>query len=299
MVFEAAPVQLFSKAKESFNLEVTASAATESRVPQPPDIGFVGRDETLLKLDRAFDNQSVVPLHAYAGSGKTSTAEEFARWYCQTGGSVHALVTSFEVYSPLALVVDQLEHAFKRALSKRGIEWLKLTGAERRDIALEILHQIPVLWIWDNVEPIAGFPAGDSSDWTETEQNELLDFLRAARGTNAKFLLTSRREERGWLHDLPARIELRPMSLHECVQMTEKLVKKFGRRLEDVEDWRPLFRFAQGNPLTLAVLARQVLRERLTSREQIANFVRKVEAGGVVFEDEAEQVFGRFVELRF
>ena len=55
-------------------------------MPPPPDIGFWGRDETLLALDRAFDGQHVVLLHGYAGSGKTATAAEFARWYAATGG---------------------------------------------------------------------------------------------------------------------------------------------------------------------------------------------------------------------
>lgn len=45
-----------------------------------PDQGFIGRDETLLLLDRAFDSQPIVLLHAYAGQGKTSAAVEFARW---------------------------------------------------------------------------------------------------------------------------------------------------------------------------------------------------------------------------
>src|SRR4029077_5118907 len=146
-----------------------------------------------------------------------------------------------------------------------------------------------VLWIWDNVEPIAGFPAGTPSAWSATEQNELLDFLRAARGTKAKFLLTSRREERDWLHDLPARIELPPMPFDERVQMAEELAKKLGRTLDDVEDWRPLLRFTQGNPLTLTVLVGQALRDRLKSREQIASFVKKLQAGEAVFEDEVSE----------
>jgi len=55
-------------------------------LPNAPDVGFFGRDETLLALDRAFDKQQVVLLHAYAGSGKTTTAAEFSRWYSLTGG---------------------------------------------------------------------------------------------------------------------------------------------------------------------------------------------------------------------
>jgi hypothetical protein len=150
-------------------------------------------------------------------------------------------------------------------------------------VALQVLRQVPVLWIWDNVEPIAGFPAGAPSAWSAAEQKELADFLRAARVTKAKFLLTSRRDERAWLHDLPARIELPPMPFDECVRMTEELAKKRGRRLEDVDDWRPLLRFTQGNPLTLTVLVGQALRDGLKTRDQIASFVRKLQAGEEVF----------------
>ena len=81
------------------------------------------------------------------------------------------------------------------------------------------MQQIPVLWIWDNVEPVAGFPAGTPSRWSAAEQAELADFLRAAAGTRARFLLTSRRDERGWLGDLPRRIALPPMPRQERIQL--------------------------------------------------------------------------------
>ena len=290
IVFEAAPIQLFPKASGPIEIKLETRAAAESGLPQAPDVGFIGRDETILKLDRTFDEQNIVLLHAYAGSGKTCTAAEFARWYGQTGGLAGpVLFTSFEQKKLLPQVLDELGRMFEGVLAKSGIQWLTLKDAERRDMALQVLRQVPVLWIWDNVEPIAGFPAGTSSAWNAVEQIELLDFLRAARGTKAKFLLTSRRDERDWLHDLPARIELPPMPFYECVQMAEELAKKLGRRLDDVDDWRPLLRFTQGNPLTLAVLVGQALRDGLKSREQIAGFVRKLQAGESVFEDEASE----------
>jgi hypothetical protein len=31
-----------------------------------------------------------------------------------------------------------------------------------------------VLWVWDNVEPVTGFPAGSRSDWTQAEQEDLV-----------------------------------------------------------------------------------------------------------------------------
>jgi tetratricopeptide (TPR) repeat protein len=290
IVFEAGPTRLFPKAKETFEIKLEAPAAADSGVPHAPDVGFVGRDETILKLDRTFDEQNIILLHAYAGSGKTSTAAEFARWYGQTGGLDRpVLPISFEQHKTLPRVLDELGRMFEGVLAKSGIQWLTLSDAQRREIALQVLRQIPVLWIWDNVEPIAGFPAGTKSAWSAAEQTELLDFLRAARGTKAKFLLTSRRDERDWLHDLPARIELPPMPFDECVQMTEALAKKFDRRMEDVEDWRPLLRFTQGNPLTLTVLVGRALRDGLSSRAQIAAFVRKLQAGEAVFEDEASE----------
>lgn len=290
MVFEAAAIQLFPKAEAVLEIKLEARAAAESGLPHAPDVGFIGRDETILKLDRTFNEFHIVLFHAYAGSGKTSTAAEFARWYGLTGGLAGpVLFTSFAQHKPLPRVLDELGRVFEGALTKSGIQWLTLDDAQRREVALQVLRQVPVLWIWDNVEPIAGFPAGTASEWSAAEQKGLVDFLRAARGTKAKFLLTSRRDEREWLHDLPARIPLPPMPFDECVQMTEELAKKLGRRLDDVEDWRPLLRFTQGNPLTLTVLVGQALRDGLTSREQIASFVRKLQAGEAVFEDEASE----------
>jgi hypothetical protein len=152
-----------------------------------------------------------------------------------------------------------------------------------------VLQQIPVLWIWDNVEPIAGFPTGTPSAWSAAEQKELVDFLRAAGQTKAKFLLTSRREERGWLDDLPRRLTLPPMPMQERVQLARALAEKYGHRLTEVEDWRSLLRFTQGNPLTITVLVGQALRDGLKSKEQIADFVDKLRKGETAFEDEASE----------
>jgi hypothetical protein len=104
VVYEAAPITLFpTRAMSPSPLRIDLNQKTEDGLPPAPDVGFFGRDETLLALDRAFDEQAVVLLHAYAGSGKTTTAVEFARWYAQTGGVRGAvLFTAFENYKPLA-----------------------------------------------------------------------------------------------------------------------------------------------------------------------------------------------------
>src|SRR6185312_1626819 len=92
VVYEATPLQLFPKAKGDGRLKIQIAAGATASVtggldpnlPPPPDAGFFGRDETLLALDRAFDRDDIVLRHAYAGSGKTTTAAEFARWYSLT-----------------------------------------------------------------------------------------------------------------------------------------------------------------------------------------------------------------------
>jgi len=298
VVYEAAPIALFPKAAAEKKLTIKLSEAEatpargmlDAKLPPSPDAGFFGRDETLLALDRRFDTQSIVLLHAYAGNGKTSTVAEFARWYSFTGGvDGPVLFTSFEQYKPLARVQDQIEQVFGPMLERAGVNWLALTDDERRSVALQVLKQIPVLWIWDNVEPVAGFPAGAESSWSAAEQQELADFLRAARETRAKFLLTSRRDERAWLGDLPARVTLPKMPMQERVQLARALAEKHGRRLIDVDDWRPLLEFTQGNPMTITMLVGQALRDGLRTKEQIEAFVGKLRAGEAVFEDEASE----------
>ncbi|MEK7326689.1 MAG: AAA family ATPase, partial [Chloroflexota bacterium] len=316
VVYEAAPINLFPKPAgrdgrpqgPPLQISLTSNVQSPTSNLPMPDVGFFGRDETLLALDRAFDpstssgqaTQSVVLLHAYAGSGKTTTAAEFARWYAITGGlEGPVLFTSFETYKPLARVLDTIGQMFGEALEGAGINWLALGDdpsarsgqapsarsgqATRRDVALQVLAQIPVLWIWDNVDPIAGFPAGTQSAWNSAEQKELKDFLLAARNTKAKFLLTSRRDEQTWLGNLPARLTLPPMPMLECVQLARSLVEKHGHRLTDVEDWRPLLQFTQGNPLTITVLVGQALREGRRKKADIEAFVVKLRAGEATF----------------
>jgi tetratricopeptide (TPR) repeat protein len=297
VVYEAIPIPLFPPRRTDGGLHISigAAEATPARgaldeaLPAAPDAGFWGRDETLLNLDRAFDTHPVVLLHAFAGSGKTTTAAEFARWYSLTGGvDGPVLFTSFEQYRPLARVLDSFGALFGPALERSGVHWLTLDDEDRRDVALQVMRQVPVLWIWDNVEPVRGFPAGTPSAWSAAEQRELVDFLRDARGTRARFLLTSRRDEQAWLGDLPARVTLPPMPLTERQQLARALVAKHGRRWEGAT-WQPLLRYSAGNPLTLTVVVSQALRDRLTTKEAIEAYVARLRAGEQAFDDDVTQ----------
>jgi hypothetical protein len=297
VAYESSPLALFPH-QESVAPRITlhsrdatpAGPGLPANLPMPPDIGFFGRDETLLELDRAFDSQRVVLLHGYAGSGKTATAVEFARWYALTGGVTGpVLFTSFaDRHRTLTQVLDEQEPMLGTANAARP--WLTLSDAEKRAAALEVLRKLPVLWVWDNVEPIAGFFSGTPSRWMPEEQQELADFLRAAQQTQAKFLLTSRRDERGWLgNDLPYRISMPPMPMRERIQFARALAERHGQRLNDPDDWRPLLRFTEGNPLTITVVVGQALRARLHSRQEIEDFVAQLRGGDASLDDDERE----------
>jgi tetratricopeptide (TPR) repeat protein len=307
VVYEAAPIQLFPKSSGAgtapLRIDLSKTTRAEDNLPRP-DVGFFGRDETILALDRAFDPspysgqaQSVVLLHAYAGSGKTMTAAEFARWYSQTGGldvgAQHAapiLFTSFEQYKPMAQVLSAVEETYRPVLEQNNIQWLALSDEDRLNLTIQIFKQIPPLWIWDNVEPINGFPTSTDSAWSLAEQRELKTFLQIVTGqSKTKFLLTSRRDEGAWLGDLPARITLPPMPMQERVQLTRALANKLGRKITAVKDWMPLLRFTQGNPLTITVMVGQALRDGISSQAQIEAYLNKLHNGETAFDDEASE----------
>ncbi len=301
VVYEAMPVHLLPPKAAAPGLQLDRPpldpAQTNSALRRHvPDTGFVGRDETLLLLDRAFDHRPVVLLHAYAGQGKTATAVEFARWYAQTGGlgpRPVVLFTSFETHTDLTGVLNQIGQVFAPALQASGIEWHALNDhAARRSRVLQVLQQIPVLWIWDNVEPVAGFPAGTESAWTRAEQADLADFLKQvvmAKGTQARILLTSRRDEQAWLGGLPHRVAMPRMRDSDAAGLARSLAKSLGTEKqiprEDIADWQPLLDYCHGNPLTLRVLVGQAIKMGLRGQQPIGDFVAAIRSGEQAIED--------------
>lgn len=145
-----------------------------------------------------------------------------------------------------------------------------------------------MLWIWDNVEPVHGFPAGTKSAWSPDEIADLAGFLRDLRFTKAKVVLTSRRTEDELLGELPTRVRLPPMAMPERFQLARAVSERTGHRLTDVDDWRLLLRFTEGNPLTVTVLVREALRSGIRSRAEVEHFVGQIRAGGADLADEED-----------
>ena len=156
-----------------------------------------------------------------------------------------------------------------------------------------MLAQVPVLWMWDNVEPVAGFPVGTHSAWTKAEQDELIAFLRdlSARAPGAR--CCSPRAGTSAVAGGPAHPG-RPAA--DADARTARAGTAVARRQTgstqaflEVEDWRPLLAFTQGNPLTVTVLTRQAIRGHHTTRQQIERFVAELAAGAATVTDDAAQ----------
>lgn len=268
-----------------------------AELPRPPAWGFVDRPEVMFTLDRAFDVHGTVLLHAFAGAGKTSLAREFALWYRHSGGLADSegriLWSSFESYNPLA-PFDAFEQVFRDRLKRDGSGWAAASREARREIALEVLDQVPALWVWDNAELLGGFPPGGELLWSDDERRFLSDFLADLARTRCRVLLVGRRPEEEWLGDLPFRIALPPMPMEERGELTIRITGSHGLAVHQLASFGPLLKHSQGNPLTLSFLLTEALREGWRRPDEIRKFLADLRLGepGETGEDPAAALLG-------
>ena len=288
VIYETAPLRLLAGKSKGSRVQLPLEVLSEEQVrgdsgihgklPPPPVAGFIGRDDTILALDRIFETRSVALLSGVTGQGKTAAAIEFARWYGQTSGFDGAvLFTSFDYHKRLSSVLDQMAAVFDQALEKAGYHWATLPAEERLDVSLHVLNQIPVLWIWDNIGQVEDDDG--QSPWTLEEQEELANFLRVARETQAKFLLTSRPATRRWLGGMPATLDLPPLPMRERLRIARALAEKDGTSLSGVDDWRPVLEFSEGNPLVVRCLVERMVHEGIESASRVRAFIDKLRPG--------------------
>ncbi len=247
-----------------------------ANAPLQPAAGFWGMEETLLEMDSVWHTHSIILLQGGPGMGKSALAAEFARWCRKTGGvDGPVLYTSFEQYQPLATLLDQLAGVFWEALDKAGYRWETLSSSDRIDVALHVLHRVPVLWIWDSIERISD-PEGPR--WSVERREDLMEFLQHAEATPARFVLVSRQHEGSWLEDLSVRIQVPPLAMRERLRLARHVVEGQGGSLQRLEDWSPLLEYSRGNPLVVRCLAAFVASEDLRTRTQAQNLVEQIRA---------------------
>jgi hypothetical protein len=266
-----------------------------AELPPAPAWGFVDRPEVMFTLDRAFDVHGTVLLHAFAGAGKTALAREFALWYRQSGGIGggkgegegeggdadgvgRVLWSSFESYNPLA-PFDAFEQVFRDRLKRAGGAWAAAGRESRKDIALDVLDQVPALWVWDNVELVGGFPPGAEPLWPDEDRRFLTGLLADLARTRCKVLLVGRRPEEEWLVDVPCRVALPPMPMEERGDLTIRITGRHGLALRELVSFAPLLKLSQGNPLTLSLLLTEALKEGLRQPDQVRAFLEELRLG--------------------
>jgi tetratricopeptide (TPR) repeat protein len=272
VLLEAAPVRLVEKPPTELRLnpdllhDEQARAGTEIDCPEAPAFGLVGRDSIMLELERAFQTETLVLLEGMAGVGKTEAAVGFARWRAETGAlDGPVFFFRFEHHKPLAHVCDRVGQVFQKAIKQQlQAEWQLLDAEQRRAVALAVLKQVPCFLVWDNFEPVAGFPTGSPSDWTAEEQRELREFLSDLRGGRTKVLLTSRRDE-PWLGNIYRRVELGGLRLIEAQELAVRVLKRAGLNAEQLRglgDYNALLKYLRGNPLAVQVIVPELKRRK-------------------------------------
>jgi hypothetical protein len=80
-----------------------------------------------------------------------------------------------------------------------GTDFSSLSEQQQRDQLVRYLRENPCLLIWDNFEPVAGYPVGATPLASDQEGEKLSRFLKSLRGGRSRVLITTRKEEEDWL----------------------------------------------------------------------------------------------------
>ncbi|MEL6327758.1 MAG: CHAT domain-containing protein, partial [Cyanobacteria bacterium J06626_23] len=222
-------------------------------LPEEGTYGFVGRSYDILRLERAFRRSPVVLLKGMGGVGKTELSLGFARWLAETQGREGGLFfTSFERGATLSNVVNDIG----RQLG--GDRFAALMADQQEATVLQYLQTHPCLLIWDNFEPVAGFPAGNEPLLPELERQRLQSFLKALRGGESWVLISSRREE-PWLDCGYELLELRGLVLPDAEVLAAKILQSVGvDRSTLPPEYLELLTLLNGHPLSLRVVLPQL-----------------------------------------
>jgi tetratricopeptide (TPR) repeat protein len=212
---------------------------------------FVGRDETLFRLDRAFDSSHAVLLSGEIGSGKSACAEAFGRWYRTTGGCTELRRVSARDESPDA-TLTKLEADIDAHTPPPGL-----------------------LWTIDDVDYVDGFPVRPVSRWKGRHRNRLRNWLLRARAAEIKVLLVGRRMRQDWAGSSPTTVVMR--SLNE--QDRAELLLQHQPVAEAPLEWRPLTTASDGNPQMLLSLLAAVVPDVAAGVQDIGPLVEAIVAG--------------------
>jgi tetratricopeptide (TPR) repeat protein len=119
---------------------------------------------------------------------------------------------------------------------------------------LKYLLSSPCLLIWDNFEPVNGFPTGNQPLLTGEERNELKGFLKQLRSGKTWVLITSRREE-AWLDCGYTLLNLGGLIAGDVEELAAKILQAAGvDKAKLPKEYLELLKLLGGHPLSLRVV---------------------------------------------
>lgn len=245
--------------------------------PESGHYGFIGRDYDTLRLERAFRQNNIVLLQGMGGVGKTELTAGFARWLEETQGREKIFFTSFESGASLSRVVNEVgKEVWRDKFSQYDAE-------QQRRAVLRYLQSQPCLLIWDNLEPVAGFPQGNEPLLSVDEQDDLKRFLKELRVGKTWVLITSCREE-AWLDCGYNLINLQGLSPVDAQELAARILQTVGVDRENLpEEYLDLLKLLGGHPLSLRVVLPHLKTQRpmqvIEALRQGLNLEKKTEAG--------------------
>lgn len=245
--------------------------------PLPENLfGLVGRDVETLLLERGFRQSTVVLLSGVGGVGKTELACGFARWLVQTQGrDPHGIFFfSFEHGVGLSQVIGGIGRRIG------GDQFDQLLLGQQRQAVIQFLREHQCLLIWDNFEPVNGFPTGNEPLLPDSEREDLKQFLQDLSEGQSWVLITSRRRE-DWLECSYQPLELRGLTQQDGQALARKILEQSGVEVSQLSSgYVGLLKYLGGHPLCLRVVLPHLKEE---SPEQVLEGLRrgKTELGGM------------------
>jgi len=245
---------------------VTADEKEEGAEPQAdveetcPEgrFGFIGRDYDLVRLERALcdDDAPWALITGIGGIGKTELARGFARWYFETGGCPRGVFfASFKEKANFGQVIG--------SIAGFGTDFSRLSDEEQWKQLIAFLKENPCLLVWDNFEPVAGYPPGEVPLANDEERDKLSRFLKALKGGRSRVIITTRKPDEDWLGIGYTLLEMRGLNERDAGQLAKEILRTVGKKPEDFRqdpDYARLIRLLNGHPRSLEVVLPQLRR---------------------------------------
>ena len=219
------------------------------------DYGFIGRDSTILRLEKAIRmNTAGILIHGMAGEGKTVVVKGFLQWMEATHGlESEVFWFSFHDINNAEFIIDSLTEALF------GTEEATLSQKEKSERLIKALRDNPYYIVWDSFESAPEITGKESSAMLQDDDRKLLkQFLRSLRGGKTKVIITSRSPEK-WLSIQECfRLPLDGLKGEELWQYCNAIIADLGVFPDrETETYKELIDKLDGNPLAVrAILSR-------------------------------------------